>query len=146
MLLKRIFLKIFEQMFGLKFWGQAVIVFTMLPMDNYSLTNRLRIRTQSDAQLAIKYVQELGKHFPKAKGLKYLIVDACRNQENPEDNQAFDKGVRDIWQQLEKAPRLPTENVKNVETEHRKLKREIEQKENRMKEMEKQQQLENKRM
>ena len=133
-------------MFGLKFWGQAVIVFTMLPMDNFSLKNRLRIRAQSDAQLAIKYIKELGKHFPKAKGLKYLIVDACRNQENPEDNQAFDRGVRDIWQLLEKAPRLPTESAKNVETEYRKLKSEIEQKENQMKEMQKQQQLENERM
>ena len=139
-------MKIFEQMFGLKFWERAVIVFTMQPMDNYSRRNRLRIRRQSDDQLARKYIQELGKHFPKAKGLNYLIVDACRNQENPEDNQAFDEGVRDIWQQLEKAPGLPTENVRNVETEHRKLKREIEQKDKQMKEMDKQLQLEKERM
>ena len=133
-------------MFGVEFWGQAVIVFTMLPMDNYNISNRLQIRMQTDAQLALKYIQGLGKHFPKAKGLKHLIVNACRNQENSEDVQAFDKGIRDIWQQLEKAPRLPTENFKNVETEHRKLKREIEQKEKQMKEMEKQQQQENERM
>ena len=133
-------------MFGLNFWGQAVIVFTMLPMDNYNIGNRRRIKKQSDAQLALKYIQELGNHFPKAKGLKYLTLDACRNQESSEDVQAFDKGVRDVWQLLEKAPRLPTENVKKVETEHRKLKREIEQKEKQMEEMKKQQQLEHERM
>ena len=131
-------IRIFEGMFGAKFWSQAVIVFTRLRMDSGSIELRKQITKQTDAQLAAKYIKSVQDKFPRGKGLKYLILDSCRVTSNREEEDAFQKGMQELWKMVEKAPPLDTEDVKKVETESRKLKREIEEKEKRLAEMEQQ--------
>ena len=113
-------------MFGMKFWKQAVIVFTRLKMDAYNVEQRERVNKRTDAQLAADYIKIVGERFPRSKGLRYLIFDACRNAEMKEDNEAFEKGLQTIWCFLESSPKLLTDSVMKVESEHKKLKNYIE--------------------
>ena len=78
-------IRIFEGMFGAKFWSQAVIVFTRLPMDSRSIESRKRITKQTDAQLAAKYIKSVQDKFPRGKGRKYHIVDSCRDTSDREE-------------------------------------------------------------
>ena len=135
-------IKIFEAMFGQNFWKQAIIVFTCLRMDSASVQHRLRITKQSDAQLAVKYISSVQEKFSNGRGLKYIILDACRDVGNREEEEIFQKGMRDLWQLVERASPLPTVDVKKVETESRKLKRQMEEREKQLAEVERQRQLE----
>ena len=129
-------IRIFEGIFGAKFWSQAVIIFTRLPMDFESIVLRKRVNKQTDAQMAAKCIRSVQDKFPRGKGLKYLIVDSCRDTSNREEEEAFQKAMQELWKLVERAPPFNTEDMKKLETESRKLKREIEEKEKRLAEME----------
>ena len=131
-------IRVFEGMFGAKFWSQAVIVFTRLKMDSRSIESRKRITKQTDAQLAAKYIRSVQQKFPRGKGLKYHILDSCRDKSNREEEEAFQKGMQELWKMVERAPPLDTVDVNKVKTEWMKLKLEIEEKEKRLAEVEQQ--------
>ena len=131
-------LRIFEGMFGAKFWSQAVIIFTRLPMDSRSIESRKRITKQTDAQLAAKYIKTVQEKFPRGKGLKYHILDSCRDTSDREEEETFQKGMQELWKMVKRAPPLDTEDVNKVKTESMKLKLEIEEKEKRLAEVEQQ--------
>ena len=101
-------IRVFEGMFGAKFWSQAVIVFTRLPMDSRSIESRKRITKQTDAQLAAKYIRSVLDKFPRGKGLKYHIVDSCRDTSNREEEEAFQKGMQELWKMVEDGGRGAT--------------------------------------
>ena len=127
-------IRIFEEMFGPGFWKQTVIVFTRLPMDKLSVKRRNKVSGVSDEQLAKAYIQTVEDKFSFGKGLDYLIMDACFDEEDDDEKRAFEEALERLWNKIKAAGRLQTENVRKVESEHKKLKMEIEKKDKAMKE------------
>ena len=127
-------IRIFEGMFGISFWGQTVIVFTRLPMDKKSVKRRNANSGRSDKQLAKDYIRTVEDEFPDGKGLEYLIMDACFDEDDDYESSAFENASKKLWEKIRKSERLQTVNVKMVESENKKLKKEIAKKEEAMKE------------
>ena len=123
-------IRIFEEMFGEQFWKQCVLVFTHMPMDKKSKRLRKKNRAMSDDEIASEYVGEVAKKFPKSKGLRYLFLDACYDEEDEDEGVEFQRSMQALYQMLSNAPKLNTSEVnENVKSEHGKLKRVIEEKE-----------------
>ena len=127
-------IRIFEGMFGTGFWKQTVIVFTRLPMDKKSVKKRNKASEVSDEKLANDYIKTVEDEFPDGKGLDYLIMDALYDEEDYDEKKAYEEASERLWNKIKAAGRLQTENVRKVESEHKKLKMEIEKKEKAMKE------------
>jgi len=70
--------------------------------------------------------------FPqvKNKGLKHLFLDACFDDDDEEEEEAFNKAMEDLYILLDGMTGLETSKVNDkVESEHGKLKRELENRE-----------------
>ena len=130
-------IRIFEGMFGDKFWKQAVIIFSRLPMDDRSKTVRLKTSSSTDKEQAKKYIETVGKKFPKGKGLRYLHLDAWHQDFDQHEIDCFDNAMSDLYDMLCNADKLETELVQKVETEHAKLKKTIAEKDKQLLEIEK---------
>ena len=61
-------------------------------------------------------------------------MDACFDEDDEDECEAFEEASERLWDKIKKADRLFTHNVRMVESENRKLKRQIEKKEAAMKE------------
>jgi len=122
-------IRIFEGMFGEGFWKQAVIVFTRVSMDEKNKKKREKNTKQTDDDLAKKYLKVVEEAFPRGQGLQYLFIDACYDEEDSKETDAFKNALEDLWESLQKASELPTTKVREVETESKKLKNAIEEKE-----------------
>ena len=123
-------IRIFEEMFGEQFWKQCVLVFTHMPMDMKSKRMRKKNRAMSDDEIASEYVAEVAKKFPNSRGLRYLFIDACYDEEDGDEEEEFQQSLQTFYQMLSKAPKLNTSEVnENVKSEHGKLKKVIEDKE-----------------
>ena len=144
-------IRIFEGMFGESFWSQVVLVFTRLPMDSKSLKKREKNNKESDGQLgtefsrksnrilfytlllARKYLRILEGKFPKGQGMKYLLMDACYEEDDEDEKMAFEAAMENLWILLSQSSSLPTTQVRKVESESKKLRNQIEEKEKMLK-------------
>ena len=115
-------IRIFEEMFGNQFWKQVVVIFSRFPMDKSNVSRRVRGSKMTDTEMAQIYIGSVEERFPIATGLKYLLMDACYLVDNQDEKECFDKSFSVLWDLLEKAPRLKTESVQQVETEYDKVK------------------------
>lgn len=58
------------------------------------------------------------------KGLQYLCLDACYDEEDEEEEEAFNEAMEELYEKLNKAPKLSTNEVnENVRSDHGKLKK-----------------------
>ena len=119
-------IRIFEEMFGEDFWKQCVLIFTRMPMDKKARRKREKTSGHSDEYLASAYLKEVEKKFPKGAGLQYLFLDACYDDEDEDEEEAFTVGMDKLFKMLNEAPKLKTVDVnENVKSEHGKLKKRI---------------------
>ena len=65
--------------------------------------------------------------------MKCLLLDSCYDEDDDDEKEAFDSAIERLWDLMDQAPDLPTVRVQMVETESRKLKNRIEEKEKMMK-------------
>ena len=77
---------------------------------------------------ASEYLVTLKKKFPKAKGMQFLFLDSCHDEEDEVEKEAYDSTMERLWDLLDKAPSLPTVKVQKVETESKQLKNKLEEK------------------
>ena len=121
-------IKIFEEMFGQRFWKQCVLLFTRISMNDYAKKKRARQNKKTDDQLASEYVGEVENMFPNsAGGLRYLFLDACYDEDLPEEAAHFQESMEELYRMLESAPELATSRVnENVQTENAKLREAME--------------------
>ena len=122
-------IRIFEGMFGEKFWNQVVLVFTRLPMDSKSIKKREKNNKKSDDDLASEYLEILQRKFPKGRGMKHLLMDACYDEDDDDEKTAFETALESLWLLLTQSSPLPTTEVKKVESESKKLQNQIKEKE-----------------
>ena len=117
-------IKIFEEMFGQAFWKQCILLFTRISMNDYAKKKRAKMNKKTDNELATEYVDEVNKMFPdSAGGLRYLFLDACFDEELPEEVDHFEESMEELYEMLNAAPELATSRVnENVQTENAKLK------------------------
>ena len=74
------------------------------------------------------------KKFPRGAGLQYLFLDACFDDEDEDEDEAFQLGMDNLFDMLTKAPKLNTVDVtENVKSEHGKLKKRIRESEEKVK-------------
>ena len=116
-------IKIFEEMFGRAFWNQCVLLFTRVSMNEYAKKKREKLNKKSDNELATEYVGEVENMFPNgAGGLRYLFLDACYDEELPDEVAHFEESMGELYKMLDGAPELATSRVnENVQTENAKL-------------------------
>ena len=120
-------IRIFEEMFGEEFWTQCVLIFTRVPMDKKGKKMRLKNTSKSDGDIAKEYLKVVETKFPKGGGLSYLFLDACFDEDDEDEENAFKEAMESLYAMVEGAPKLPTSKVnENVQSEHGKLKRELE--------------------
>ncbi|XP_075258497.1 uncharacterized protein LOC142350531 [Convolutriloba macropyga] len=104
-------LHIFEQVFGDKFWQNALIVFTRLPMDDRSKKMRTDHNEQTDEKLAQLYIDQIRKVCPKApKKLPFLLIDTNRVSSNESEERHYKEGMEALWNMLCKSPSILTKN------------------------------------
>ena len=120
-------IKIFEEMFRGAFWKQCVLIFTRMPMNEKEKERRLKAQRKSDDEFAKDYVREVEKKFPNAnQGLKHLFIDVAYDEKDSSETVAFKKAMEELYEMVDKAPKLPTSSVnENVHTDHYKLKEEL---------------------
>ena len=118
-------IKIFEEMFGRAFWNQCVLLFTRVSMNEYAKKKRERLNKKSDNELATEYVGEVENMFPNgAGGLRYLFLDACYDEELPDEVAHFEESMGELYKMLDGAPKLATSRVnENVQTENARLRK-----------------------
>merc|ERR550532_499110 len=121
-------IKIFEEMFGEGFWKQCVLLFTRIPMSKSDKKKRARLTKKSDEERSAEYVKEVEKMFPNsAGGLRYLFLDACYDEEDPDELAHFQASMEELYKMLDSAPKLATSRVnENVQTEDAKLREAME--------------------
>ena len=126
-------IKIFEEMFGEGFWKQCVLLFTRIPMSKSEKQRRAKANSD-DEKRAAAYVREVEKKFPNsAGGLRYLFLDACYNEEDPEEFAHFQESMEELYKMLDSAPKLATSRVnENVQTETAKLRKEMDEEKKRV--------------
>ena len=123
-------IRIFEEMFGEQFWKQCVLIFTRMPMDRKAKRKREKTSGKSDDDVAQAYVKEVEKKFPNGRGLQFLFLDACFDDEDEDEDAAFKTSMDSLYQMLTTAPKLHTFDVnEKVNSEHGKLKKRIEESE-----------------
>ena len=76
------------------------------------------------------------KEFDHGGNLEYLLLDACYDEEDGDEKDCFDSSMAALWNLLKKAKDLPTIHVREVETESKQLKRQLEEKEKNLKMLE----------
>ena len=85
---------------------------------------------KTDDERAKEYIKVVEDKFPevKSKHLQYLFLDACFDEEDEDEEEAFKTAMESLWKMLDsQKDGLPTTTVnKNVESEHGKIKRELE--------------------
>lgn len=118
-------IKIFEEMFGDNFWKQCVLIFTRIPMNEREKERRLMTSKASDDAIALNYIIEVEKKFPKsAGGLRYLFLDACFFKKDEKEVEHFNDSMEKLYNMLQEAPKLHTATVnENVQTENAKLRK-----------------------
>ena len=121
-------IKIFEEMFGQRFWKQCVLLFTRISMNDYAKKKRAKLNKKSDNELATEYVREVENMFPNsAGGLRYLFLDACYDEDIPDEVAHFEESMEELYKMLDGAPELATSRVnENVQTENAKLREAME--------------------
>ena len=77
----------------------------------------------------------MNQKFPRSGGMRYLMIDSCYDWEDDEERIAFDTSMESLWVTLETSPPLTTNNVKQVETDNKKLKDQIQAKETMLQEI-----------
>jgi len=117
-------IKIFEAMFGVEFWGQTVIVFTRLPMDQKSVRRREKITQKKDDEIFGDYIRAVENKFPNGTGLEHMIIDACYDTEDIDGTgkEAFQKAMNKLWEKIHLSTELGTEKVEVVKSESQMLK------------------------
>ena len=76
--------------------------------------------------MASAYVQEVEKKFPNGRGLQYLFLDACFDDEDEDEDEAFQTSMGILFKMLTEADKLNTFDVnEKVDSEHGKLKKRI---------------------
>ena len=129
-------IKIFEDMFGEKFWKQCVLIFTKMPMDIKEKKRRIKNNGTTDEKLAEGYIKEVESCFPGASGLQYLCLDACYDTEDVMEDKAFKAAMEELFRMLQDAPQLPTNEMnENVFSKNGKLRRKIAEAEQKVKEV-----------
>ena len=128
-------IRIFEEMFGDKFWKQVVVIFTRLRMDSESQALRLKISKLTEDERARKYIKTLEQKFPKCSGIRYLHLDAWHQDKDELEKNSFKDSVAALRNMLFDAPSLTTNMVQNVQTKHAKLKKTIAQQEQQLQDM-----------
>jgi len=118
-------IRIFEGMFGQDFWKQVVVLFTRMPMDEKNRKKREKATKQTDDALAQKYMEEVAKRFENGRGIDYVFLDSCFDEEDPEEKRCFDQAMDKLQKALAAAKPLPTSKVQEVATEKAALRREI---------------------
>ena len=97
---------------------------------------REKASKQTDDELAQQYMEEVAKRFKIGRGIDYVFLDACFDEEDPEENRCFDQAMEKLHKALDAAEGLPTSKVQEVATEKAALRREIAEKEKAAKEAE----------
>ena len=84
---------------------------------------------KSDDERAKEYIKVVEDKFPevKSKHLQYLFLDACFDEVNEDEKEAFTTAMESLWKMLDDhKDGLPTTTVnQKVESEHGKIKREL---------------------
>ena len=103
-------------------------------MDERSIKRRVKTGDgKTDDQRAQEYMEAVEAEFPqvKDKSLKHLFLDACFDNDAPEEKEALKKAMEDLYILLDRMTGLDTSTVNDkVESEHGKLRREIKNREN----------------
>ena len=94
-------------------------------MDGKSVERRNNETGKSDKQLAGDYIQTVEDEFPDGKGLDYLIIDACFDDDDADEKIAFERALESLWVKIRNAKKLQTDKVRKVASEKKKLEREI---------------------
>ena len=81
-------------------------------------------------------METLEQKFPDGKGLKCLLLDACYDEDDDDEKNAFKTSMRILWNHLDRAKPLQTVKVQEVATESKQLKKLIEEKDNMLKAIE----------
>lgn len=103
-------LTMFENIFGDDFWKLSVLIFTNVSMDANSKKKRMRFTGQTDDDFARRYLMGLNQRFP-VKDLQYLFLDACYNQYDVEEKDAFVQATGDLYSTLQLGPKLMTSTL-----------------------------------
>ena len=82
---------------------------------------------------AAEYLETLKNKFPNSRGLSYLLMDACYDEDDDDEKDSFNGAMSKMWNLVDKAGGLPTRKVQQVETESKKLKNDIEKKDKMLK-------------
>merc|ERR1712110_614878 len=86
----------FEELFPAQFWSQAVVVSSNMSMNEDKKADFLRTKKKTYEGFATSYLDDLKNRFPQARDVRYLILDAC--YENTESEQeAFDLVMEILW-------------------------------------------------
>ena len=105
-------------------------------MDKKQKRMRQERHGKLDEDWAENYVRGVEEKFPNAAGgLKYLYLDACFDETDDLETNAFEDSMEKLYQQLDSAPRLATSKVnEKVSSENAKLKAKIEESQQQMEE------------
>ena len=106
-----------EETFGQQFWNQSAIIFTKLSMEPQQVKRREKINKKTDDEIAEEFLNHLETKFPERHVHKYLMLDACYDNDVKDEKKAFDRGMDALWTMIETQPNLPTEFKKYVLTE-----------------------------
>ena len=68
--------------------------------------------------------------------MKYVLMDACYEADDEDENQCFQSAMEKIWTLLDESEGLPTTQVQKVETESRILKKQLEEKQDLLRKVE----------
>lgn len=131
-------IKIFEGMFGQDFWHQVVVLFTRMPMSKFDKSRREKNSNETDDQLAKKYMKEVAQRFRKSEGIGFLFLDACYDNEDPEETKSFNENMEALYKKVDEGKALPTIHVTEIETRTAALQRQIDEKEKERKEAQQQ--------
>ena len=80
-------------------------------------------------------MRTLEEEFPEGGKLKYLLLDACYDEDDDKEKDCFVLAMKDLWDLLKSSKELPTTKVREVETESKTLKRMMDDKDKQLKEM-----------
>ena len=120
-------LRIFHEMFNKDtFWHHVILIFTHMGMDKDSVDKRKNAnKGNSDDERLEDYIGVLAEQFSNAKGASYLTIDCLWNKDNADEKEAFVNSMNELWDRIQKAKRLTTKNVTEVEISNEKLQKMI---------------------
>ena len=104
-------LRLFEELFGEKFWKNVVIIINFLKMDRVSIAQRLENNGIDDKKLAESYVSELKNKCSKLRStLRFLFLDCHRIKMNSEENVCFEESMKSLYNYLHNSAPVVTED------------------------------------